>query len=101
MKVFKFGGASVNSADRISKLGDILKKYSGEKILVVISAMGKTTNALEKVTLASDICGWLEGRSRFSRLGLLVHISASFMQPGIENKQVLEISNQSPMPLAL
>jgi dCTP deaminase len=56
---------------------------------------------MEKVTLAPDICGWLEGRSRFSRLGLLVHISASFMQPGIENKQVLEISNQSPMPLAL
>src|ERR1051326_532959 len=52
MKVFKFGGASVNSADRISKLGDILKKYSGEKILVVISAMGKTTNALENVALA-------------------------------------------------
>jgi dCTP deaminase len=55
----------------------------------------------EKITLASNICGWLEGRSRFSRLGLLVHISASFMQPGIENKQVLEISNFSPMPLAL
>jgi dCTP deaminase len=55
----------------------------------------------EKITLASNICGWLEGRSRFSRLGLLVHISASFIQPGIENKQVLEISNFSPMPLAL
>jgi dCTP deaminase len=56
---------------------------------------------VEKITLATHICGWLEGRSRFSRLGLLVHISASFMQPGIENKQVLEISNFSPMPLAL
>jgi dCTP deaminase len=55
----------------------------------------------EKITLASNLCGWLEGRSRFSRLGLLVHISASFIQPGIENKQVLEISNFSPMPLAL
>ncbi len=49
MKVFKFGGASVNSVERIVKLGDILKQFSGEKILVVISAMGKTTNALEKV----------------------------------------------------
>ncbi len=49
MKVFKFGGASVNNVERISKLGDILKQFSGEKILVVISAMGKTTNALEKV----------------------------------------------------
>ena len=56
---------------------------------------------VEKITLSSNLCGWLEGRSSFSRLGLLVHISASFMQPGISNKQVLEISNQSPMPLAL
>src|SRR5262245_35075507 len=52
MKVFKFGGASVNSIERIAKLGDILKRYSGEKILVVVSAMGKTTNALEKVVEA-------------------------------------------------
>ena len=50
MKVFKFGGASVNSVDRIKKLGDILKLYPNEKILVIVSAMGKTTNALEKVT---------------------------------------------------
>lgn len=52
MKVFKFGGASVNSVERIAKVGDILKKFSDEKILVVISAMGKTTNALEKVVNA-------------------------------------------------
>lgn len=56
---------------------------------------------VEKISLAPNLCGWLEGRSRFSRLGLLVHISASFMQPGIDNKQCLEISNFSPMPLAL
>ncbi len=55
----------------------------------------------EKITLPSDICGWLEGRSRFARFGLLVHISASFMHPGISNHQVLEISNFSPMPLAI
>ena len=52
MKVFKFGGASVNSVERIINLADILKNYSGEKLLVVISAMGKPTNALEKVTEA-------------------------------------------------
>jgi dCTP deaminase len=55
----------------------------------------------EKITLAGNICGWLEGRSRFARLGLLVHISASFMQPGISNKQVLEMSNFGPMALAI
>ena len=52
MKVFKFGGASVNSVERIKSLAAILRSYPGEKILVVISAMGKTTNALEKVAEA-------------------------------------------------
>jgi aspartate kinase len=52
MRVFKFGGASVNSVDRIKNVAGILKQFSGEKILVVISAMGKTTNALEKVVEA-------------------------------------------------
>jgi len=52
MKVFKFGGASVSTADRIKKVGEILEKLSNEKLLVVVSAMGKTTNALEKVVEA-------------------------------------------------
>mgnify|MGYP001079360339 CR=1 FL=1 len=55
----------------------------------------------EKITLAPDISGRLEGRSRFARIGLLVHISASFMQPGISNHQVLEISNMGRIPLRL
>jgi aspartate kinase len=52
MKVFKFGGASVNSIDRIRNISKILSQYPDEKILIVISAMGKTTNALEKVAEA-------------------------------------------------
>ena len=52
MKVFKFGGASVSTSDRIKNVGRILKNYSGEKLVVVVSAMGKTTNTLEKVAEA-------------------------------------------------
>ena len=52
MKVFKFGGASVSSIERIQQAGSILKSYQGEALLIVISAMGKTTNALEKVAEA-------------------------------------------------
>jgi aspartate kinase len=52
MQIFKFGGASVNSVERIQSLARILRSFDGEKILVVISAMGKTTNALEKVVEA-------------------------------------------------
>jgi aspartate kinase len=56
MKVFKFGGASVKDADAVKNVGNILKNYQHEKLLVVISAMGKTTNALERMLGA-----WYDG----------------------------------------
>ncbi len=49
MKIFKFGGASVNSVERIQNVAHIMQHWKGEKIVVIVSAMGKTTNALEKV----------------------------------------------------
>jgi len=49
MLVFKFGGASVKDAESVKNVVNILDLYQGEKILVVISAMGKTTNNLEKI----------------------------------------------------
>jgi aspartate kinase len=52
MKVFKFGGVSVNTVERIQNVKDILWLYKDEKLVVIISAMGKTTNALEKVVEA-------------------------------------------------
>jgi|CXWJ01.1.fsa_nt_gi aspartate kinase len=52
MKVFKFGGASVKDAAAVANVASVLKKFAGEKIVVVVSAMGKTTNALEKVVQA-------------------------------------------------
>jgi aspartate kinase len=52
MQVFKFGGASVSTVERISAVAEILKRYHNQKILVVVSAIGKTTNALEKVVEA-------------------------------------------------
>jgi len=51
---------------------------------------------VEKLTLAPNIAGSLEGRSRFARMGLMVHVTASFLQPGIKNtRQVFEIFNAS------
>ena len=55
----------------------------------------------ERIELPNDICGWLEGRSRFARIGMLVHVSSSFMQPGIANHQVLEMSNFGPIALRI
>jgi len=52
MKVFKFGGASVTNVERIKNLATLLQEQPADKLLIVISAMGKTTNALEKVAEA-------------------------------------------------
>lgn len=49
MKVFKFGGASVKDAPAIENLKNILQRYENEQLVVVISAMGKTTNFMEKM----------------------------------------------------
>jgi aspartate kinase len=49
MIIFKFGGASVKSAEAVRNIVDILNRYGKEEIVVVVSAMGKTTNALERI----------------------------------------------------
>ena len=55
----------------------------------------------ERVTLPADMCGFLEGRSRFARLGLMVHVTSAFVQPGVSNRQVLEMSNVSSRSLRI
>lgn len=50
LNVFKFGGASIKDASSIRNVAAILKSYVGKPLVVVISAMGKTTNALEVVS---------------------------------------------------
>ena len=52
MRVFKFGGASVKDADAVKNVSDILSLFEGQKLTVIVSAMGKTTNKLEEVVRA-------------------------------------------------
>ncbi|MBO6201139.1 MAG: aspartate kinase, partial [Chryseobacterium sp.] len=49
MKIYKFGGASVKDAEGVKNVALVLETQGFEKCLLVVSAMGKTTNALEKV----------------------------------------------------
>ncbi|MBW2497328.1 MAG: dCTP deaminase [Deltaproteobacteria bacterium] len=55
----------------------------------------------ERISLPDDLCGFLEGRSRFARLGLMIHVTSAFVQPGVSNRQVLEMSNVSSRALEL
>lgn len=58
MKVFKFGGASVKDAAGVRNVAEVLKHFITDDLLIVVSAMGKTTNALEEVVKA-----YREGRN--------------------------------------
>jgi dCTP deaminase len=64
---------------------------------------GRTIHGItrERLTLPPDLCGFLEGRSRFARLGLMIHVTSAFVQPGVSNRQVLEMSNVSGHPLRI
>jgi dCTP deaminase len=55
----------------------------------------------ERITLPDDLCGLLEGRSRYARLGLMIHVTSAFVQPGVANRQVLEMGNVSGHPLEI
>lgn len=68
MNIFKFGGASVSTAERVKNVGEIVRKYSNENLLIIVSAMGKTTNALEKVAEAFFAGKKDEALEAFSRI---------------------------------
>src|SRR6476619_3651542 len=55
----------------------------------------------ERIHLPGNMCGWLEGRSRFARLGLMIHVTSVFVAPGVNNRQVLEMANVAGRPLAI
>lgn len=55
----------------------------------------------ERLRLPDDVAAWLEGRSRFARVGLMIHVTSGFIAPGVNGRQVLEMSNVSGRPLAI
>lgn len=61
-------------------------------------ALGAT---IECVTLASDIVGRLEGKSSLGRLGLLIHSTAGYIDPGWNGTLTLELSNVANLPIVL
>lgn len=60
--------------------------------------LGKTA---ERITLPNNVMGKLEGRSRYARMGVIIHTTSALVQPGSDNRQVLEIVNLAPFPIKL
>jgi dCTP deaminase len=61
-------------------------------------ALGST---LEFISLPTDLTGYLEGRSTWARLGLQVHSTASFVDPGFRGNLVFELQNVGKLPIEL
>ncbi|HZH86153.1 MAG TPA: aspartate kinase [Brumimicrobium sp.] len=71
MKVFKFGGASVKTASAVKNVKSILDGFVNDELFVVVSAMGKTTNAMESIVMSlydkdfDVFCDLVEDRKQF------------------------------------
>ncbi|PKR80038.1 aspartate kinase [Brumimicrobium salinarum] len=86
MKVFKFGGASVKTAKAVRNVKSILDEYCDEDLFVVVSAMGKTTNAMENIVSAlydrdyKQFCLLVEDRKAF-HLDIMHELFEDFSHP--------------------
>ena len=58
-------------------------------------------STLERVTLPDDLVARLEGKSSLGRLGLLIHSTAGFIDPGFDGHVTLELSNVANLPIAI
>ena len=58
-------------------------------------------STLERLTLGDDVVAQLNGKSSLGRLGLLVHATAGFVDPGFDGNVTLELSNVATLPIAI
>jgi len=78
-----------------------LETIAGDEPFILQPGAFCLATTLETITLPDDIVARVDGRSSLGRLGLLVHATAGYVDPGWTGKLTLELSNQSQMPIAL
>jgi len=92
--------AYVDVREPVDDLTELVSIGDGEPFVVQpgVFCLGST---LESITLPDDIVARVDGKSSLGRLGLLVHATAGYVDPGWTGRLTLELSNQSQMPIAL
>ncbi|MEK7451058.1 MAG: dCTP deaminase [Patescibacteria group bacterium] len=86
--------------DYSNEITKVIKLKTGEKFIMQPGEFVLAVT-LEKVKIAPDLMGRLEGRSSLGRLGLVVHSTASIFDPGWDGKPVLELGNLGKMAISL
>ncbi|MFZ1618885.1 MAG: aspartate kinase [Flavobacteriales bacterium] len=82
MKVFKFGGASVKDAAGVRNVAEVVKRHGLDDLVIVVSAMGKTTNALEEVVWA-----WMDGRPTSEKVEALEQVHSDVLRDVAPNDE--------------
>jgi len=78
-----------------------LTEIAAEEPFIIQPGIFFLGSTVETITLPDDIVGRVDGKSSLGRLGLLVHATAGYVDPGWTGRLTLELSNQSQMPIAL
>lgn len=101
-RIFKKTHQTFHVKDNVDhkKITEVVKIKDGKYFLIMPGEMAHGVSK-ETISLPDNIAGFIEGRSRFARVGLLTHLSSGYIHPGTTNKTVLEIANLSPIPLAI
>lgn len=87
------------AVNQTSELYEVLEARDG--VIFIHPGQFVIATSLERLTFSDRIVGRVEGKSSLGRLGLLVHATAGFMDPGFEGEVTLEITNVAPVPIKL
>lgn len=90
----------VDVAQEVDDLTELIE-ISPEEPFVIQPGTFVLGSTVETITLPNDIVARVDGKSSLGRLGLLVHATAGYVDPGWTGRLTLELSNQSQMPIAL
>ena len=100
MEVYKFGGASVKDSPGLKNLGEIVLKRKSNKLIVVVSAMAKTTNALEEVLFSWQDGDVKNALDKIETIKLAHHKIVRESFPGLSSESVLNQVNDFFLKLA-
>ncbi|MFH0961775.1 MAG: dCTP deaminase [archaeon] len=90
----------VRNPKALEKLSELINVGGGEFFLLLPHELVLATTR-EKVGISDKMVGFIEGRSSYARIGVAVHVTASFIQPGSYGIQTLEIYNLTNFPIKL
>ena len=90
----------VDVREPVDELTDLLAIEDDEPFVIQPGTFC-LASTIETITIPDDIVARVDGKSSLGRLGLLVHATAGYVDPGWTGKLTLELSNQSQMPIAL